>query len=199
MSENLKWQLATGASTPEEVNEALLNLRSDLDSERKRREEAEQGRREAEAREHDAHSDRQKAEALQRKAERERDWARGEVEGVRRVLKDERADRDLAAADNAALLECLQRVGNEDTCCWCGESKKHLELCPVGLVIAHPHPGAALLERMRALEEWVSKAKERIESLAHADECSVEDPYDPEETDGCVCPLALLSDIPETT
>lgn len=68
-----------------------------------------------------------------------------------REFDAEKAVRERAEADNAAMLDVIVRVAKEEgECLWCGESGIHREKCPVGLVLKADHPGAALLERHAA-------------------------------------------------
>lgn len=100
-------------------------------------------------------------------AERERDEARQQgMEGTASLAASydmscrqrdaEKAARECAEADNAELLKQAQRMavgGADDECVWCGHAGDHRPRCPVGQMLAGAHPGAALLERLRALED----------------------------------------------
>lgn len=122
-------------AVPEDVRDAALTVAADLAAERKRRE----------------------------AAERERDEARAERHTEWKAKVDALAARERAEADNAALLELLRRSGNGDgdgMCLWCGDGDPHRELCPIRAVLAANHPGAALLERLRALERFTSAARD---------------------------------------
>lgn len=98
-------------------------------------------------------------------AERERDWAQGEVEGVRKVLDGERAARARAEADNAVLLDSVIRCHPciDIACGACFERSGIIQR-------RDAHPGAALLERhavdVADLRHTISEMeKNRIDSI----------------------------------
>lgn len=174
-------------------------LEQDLSAERKRREgledelhlerlahtaavtRADQAERERDAeREAVGLSAEDRDSAIQRaeQAERERDAAREGMSGQQRLYAEVEEKLERAEADNAALLDGLRTAHDPhafNTChgtdCACGV---------VALLDAH-HPGAAMLERMRALEdalrdavEWMRRdggANERGEPCRHAGSC----------------------------
>lgn len=83
--------------------------------------------------------------------------------GLARAL---RGDLKRAEADNAALLQEIQRIagGDGDGQCWsCGAKTPypHRPPCALGDVLGATHPGAALLEYVRALEAALRGVVER--------------------------------------
>jgi len=77
----------------------------------------------------------------------------GIVTGAMRVV----AERNEAVADNAALVVVLRDAAGDhekaDACLWCGKVPPiHADRCKFDLALEDPHPGAALLERMKRLE-----------------------------------------------
>jgi chromosome segregation ATPase len=48
-----------------------------------------------------------------------------------------------------------------------------------------------------AWRAWAERIETRLRTFAHAEACAVDDKYDPDETEGCVCVLAVLAEMPE--
>lgn len=113
------------------------------------------------------------AEAIGEHAERERDAARTSADDWKTCAEREIAARERAEADNAALLERLGAVVEKASSydhaegCYYSEGEEGEDAspctCAVGLaemaaVAPGDHPGAALLERTRVLEDVMAAA-----------------------------------------
>jgi hypothetical protein len=126
-------------------------------------------------------------------AERERDEAREYEDAARKHTRfvetewakrfDEvDAARERAEADNAALLVALTDAVNG-----CRGSRQRR----CAKVAMGPHPGAAMLERMRAVEKTLTSIITAAQSFNHAEACDVDDDNE-DSLEGCRCFLRHL-------
>lgn len=88
-------------------------------------------------------------------AEMERDEARAALAQAVKVVAETHMARERAEADNAALLDSLRRAESE-------LSDAVVRHHGIDAVLSADHPGAALLERMRALEAAITKHKSDV-------------------------------------
>lgn len=91
---------------------------------------------------------------LAAKAQSSEDWERKAMDAEKHpAVIAFRQERDAAVADNAALVEWIDRNGHAR---WCeraqGREFRCTDGCAAKPVTSHPHPGTALLERMKRLE-----------------------------------------------
>lgn len=152
-----------GDVVPEDVRDAALAVASDLAAERKRREGLED----------DLHLERlAHTAAVTRTEQAEREWDEARNDAAAAFVAgraDVREEIERAEADNAALVVVLRGVEHVESrnpsegmryCPQCGECEAgHTEACVLGNALHGAfHTGAALLERMRTLEELLRRA-----------------------------------------
>jgi hypothetical protein len=158
----------------ESVNAYATQAAEELTAERKRREGL-QRHYDAAGPDHNLLALLDLCEERRTQAERERDEARHAVLARFNEATEERRSRERAEADNAALLEAYRRtwgcvqhdnVVHSPACNATGNgSGDCTPECParaVSELLASSHPGAAMLERMRALEGLAAAVRDYL-------------------------------------
>lgn len=157
------WKIATGASVPQHAHDALHNLRNDLSA---------------------ADHEEESLKASLAQALRERDEARERILGLDAGNAElfgrvQRAEADNAAKDKAfsEYVEewgvCHEDIPGTETPCPEDDTCECPRIVALNAAFRDGHPGAALLERMRALEKVRELLKDGVMGghIVLVDEC----------------------------